>query len=514
LSVTALASAGRWLIAGGAHGLARSPDGGETWQACAASGSPQPVTAIAPSPAFAKDATLLAATWGGVLRSENAGRTWKPANFGLQNFEVAALAWGNHDLVLAATGDGIYLSPNGGRAWRAADGAEGEAVAGVAILGDGAALTVLESGVLLQSLDAGETWNALASNLPQPIAPAQLFAHKGVVWLGTADAGAFSSADGERTWVRRLPDAALCFAARGSEVCIGTAEGTVYVAGEGVAPLPSPVLHDVRTLLAAPSGLYAAGLHAGMWRWQADAMRWLHMAQAPQPLLAIEATDDGALIAAGEDGLMRSTDGGDRWESCIGIGDAIPARLTFGARGVGWAAAADGARLWRTRDHGATWQPLDAPFGVLPVAMLQATAHGLLAATYDARLQRAQLWLSADEGATWQRGAEARTGWPIVAACPEPLVLTLGGQAFAHEFGGHWGQYAVGDGQSGVRRLASDGRALFALTDAGLLRSSDGGLNWAAEVDIPAGNELLDIAAHEDALYLLLTGGRVWSRSL
>ncbi|MCS6848124.1 MAG: hypothetical protein RMN52_10455 [Anaerolineae bacterium] len=81
-----------------------------------------------------------------------------------------------------------------------------------------------------------------------------------------------------------------------------------------------------------------------------------------------------------------------------------------------------------------------------------------------------------------------------------------------HEFGDRWGQYAVGADRAGVRRLAAHGHALLALTTTGLLRSTDGGLTWLPVADVPAADEILDIAASNGALYLLLTEGRVWSR--
>lgn len=248
------------------------------------------------------------------------------------------------------------------------------------------------------------------------------------------------------------------------------------------------------------------------WCWDEAQREWIHLAHAPAPLTAVAIVPDGALIAAGADGVMCSTDGGEAWRLCLPAQQAAVARITFRRDGTGWATGGDGAHLWRTHDHGQTWESLDPPFGALPLAALQAMHHGLIAATYDARLQRAQLWLSADDGATWQRGIEAQTNWPVVSVCPDPLVITLGDQALVHEFSDRWGQYVIGADRAGVRRLAAHGQALFALTTTNLLRSTDGRLSWLAVADAPAANDILDIAASDGALYLLLTEGRVWSR--
>lgn len=514
-TITALALAGRWVFAGSAEGLVRSPDGGASWQVADddALGAAHPVTAIVPSPRFSDDGVVLAATLGGgVLRSENAGRTWRPANFGLQNFEVNGLAWhAQREDVLAATSDGVYHSPNGGRAWRSTEGTEGLAVAAVAFLNGNRALAAREKGGLLQSNNCGASWSPLASNLTAEMTAATLFAALDAIWLGASE-GAFRSADGGYTWELVLAEPVLSFAGDGTIIYAGTADGLYRCSTDGAAALPAPPVHDLRYLLIADRTPCVAGLHAGLWRWDEAQREWKHRVHAPAPLTAVEVSPDGALVAAGAEGLLRSTDGGESWRQCLSVQDGTIARITFGSAGLGWAASSDGAQLWRTRDGGHTWQALDPPFGALPLAALQAMPHGLIAATYDRRLQLAQLWLSTDDGATWRRGAEAKTNWPVVAACAEPLVITLGDQAFVHEFGGHWGQYPVGADRAGVRRIAAWGQSLFALTASRLLRSADGGLNWLPEADVPMANEILDMAVADGVLYLLLSGGRVWSR--
>lgn len=522
--ITSLARAGGWLFAGGADGLARSADGGATWQVADSSGVGDPITALAPAPRFDETTVVLAGTLtGGVLRSEDAGRTWRPSNFGLQNFEVNGLAWRpQREDVLAATGDGVYRSPNGGRAWRTTNGAEGLRVADVAFLDGFRALAAVERGDLLISDDGGSTWSRRASNLPESTCATRLFVVDGRVWLGASN-GAFVSDDGGHTWQQLSDVPTLSFAADASAVYLGTTAGVLAVSGSDPTALPMPAVHDLRYLLVANHRPFVAGLLSGLWRWEPASAehfmdgRWRALAHAPAPLTALAAAPGGALIAAGAEGVMRSTDHGDTWRLClawradqVASAGAAVGWITLGHDDSGWAATGDGSHLWRTADAGVTWQACDSPFGALPVAALQATPIGLIAAAYDARMRCAQLWFSADGGATWQRGAGAKTNWPVIAACAEPPAVTLGDQIFVHEFGGHWGQYAVGADRAGVRRIAADGTTVFALTTTALLRSADAGVSWQPVAHAPPAGEILDLAVSQGKLYVLLTEGRVW----
>lgn len=508
-SVTALCYAGGWLMAGGPGGLARSADGGRRWESAHIAGPVYPVSALVASPEFRRNGCALAATLGaGIYRSEDAGRTWKPASFGLQAFEVLALAWRDDDVVLAAADDGIYRSPNGGRAWQTTRGAEWEGVAALALAPD-SALAALETGVLLRSTDGGQTWRPIdgAPGALEGLHPLALVALDAEIWLlSTLERGLLRTGDAGATWQSLAPYSALTFGPPGEALYAGVEDGLVRIAGRGVGRLPSPPLHDLHRLLVAGERLLVYGLHSGLRVWEAGG--WRAAAEGAGPLTALAIAPDGAWVLSGGAGLLRSTDAGRTWETVVAGEAGMVAHLTFRPDGAGWAGSADGTRLFQTRDCGATWEALDAPFGVLPLAALQATPDMLIAATYDGRTRSAELWNATADGVTWQRGARATTPWPIVATAAQPPLLTLGGLLFVLGPNGAWEQHRVGDG-AGVRRLVSDGKTLYALTPNGLLQSPDLGATWAPLPDAPPPHTILDLATGEDALYLLLGGGRV-----
>ncbi|MBC8160574.1 MAG: hypothetical protein H7Z42_05070 [Roseiflexaceae bacterium] len=516
--VAALVYTGGWLIAGGAEGIARSKDGGLSWQAADILGDATAVAAIVASPSFREDTTALAATLGGgIIRSEDAGRSWKPATFGLQEFEVIALAWGTGEQLLAATSDGVYRSPNAGRAWRLGAGSEGEVIAAVAFLPDGTALAALEQGGLLRSNDTGETWQPWGDLPAQLEATALHVTPEGVILLGSTG-GALRSLDGGQSWAQILDQPIYTFAADANSMYAGTAEGIVGLWADMAAnpdtpewrSLDRPPLHDLRRLHIVDGQPLVAGirtppvvLHNGEWQ-ALDA--------TPLPLSALTHGPHATLWTSSPAGLHRSTNGGYTFTTVIAGAAGSMARITFRPDGSGFAGSADGQRLLRTSDGGTTWQQLASPFGVLPLAALQAMPGLLIGGTYDPRRKIAQLWRSFDEGQNWERGSEVQTDWPVVATSAAPPLITLGGVMFRHQ--NRWDRLAVGTEPGGVRRIIGGAALLLALTTTGVYRSEDDGVSWQHDDDGLPVAQVMDIAIDGATLYVLMAGGLVWTRAL
>lgn len=512
MSVAALAYAGGWLLAGGAGGIARSHDRGQSWELTNIQGDTGAVTAIAASPAFESDTTLLAATLGnGVLRSTDAGTTWMPAPIGLQSVDVTALLWLSGEQVLAATDDGIYRSTTAGRTWRGCTGSDGAPIAGLTALPDGSVLAAVELGGILRSDDRGSTWSRWGDLAPETQATA-LLAADNVVLLGTVDHGLLRSLDCGVTWSVVAEGLVLALASGTAEVLAGIEDRVLRSVDQGAtwSVLPQPPLHDLRRLFLHDGAPLLVGTHDAAVRYDASA-GWTPLDAAPMPLVGFAIAPDGALLLSNPDGLSRSSDSGVSWQVQIpGAAGAI-AHMTFRPDGTGWAMSGDGTHLLHTKDFGLNWQPLDAPFGVLPVVALQATSELLMAATYDPWRQVASLWRSND-GTVWTPGAEMATPWPVVATQAVPPGLTLGDTLFMERMAGNWLHVTLPG--SGIRRIAAEASTILALTTAGIMRSNDTGLNWMRDDEDLAVAQIMDIAIENSTLYVLLAGGNVWSRPL
>jgi photosystem II stability/assembly factor-like uncharacterized protein len=98
-------------VSGG--GVFRSTDGGDSWAPANDGLTNTHVLALA-----ASGTTLFAGTDGGVFRSIDDGASWTPVS-GLSYTAIPALAVSGTSLFAAAPGDGVFRSPDDGVSWMA-----------------------------------------------------------------------------------------------------------------------------------------------------------------------------------------------------------------------------------------------------------------------------------------------------------------------------------------------------------------------------------------------------------
>lgn len=156
------------VFAGVPGGILRSLNGGESWYFAELPSPPPMISALAASPDFSKDGTLLAGTVeDGIYCSVDRGARWSAWNFGLLDLSVLCVAispnFAEDETVLVGTDCGIFHSTNGGRAWReVAFPTEFAPVLSLALspayVQDGTVWAGTESCGLFRSKDKGQTW--------------------------------------------------------------------------------------------------------------------------------------------------------------------------------------------------------------------------------------------------------------------------------------------------------------------------------------------------------------------
>jgi photosystem II stability/assembly factor-like uncharacterized protein len=505
--VSALSTTDNWLFAGGVEGLSRTPIDSIGWQLARIEGKGKSITAIAVSPDFAQDNTILAATLeGGILRTEDAGVIWRSANFGLQNFEIICLVWQGQQ-VLAGTTYGLYRSPNGGRAWRLVDETMSISFAALIALPDDKLLAATDDGVLLHS---DESWTEWKSNLPDDVVITALgsIGVNGLL-LGTSNAGLWHSIDKGRKWKQVANEPIFCIQSSEKIHYAGTATGLIGSLDNGKTweHLVLAPLHDLRRIQLLNGKITVSGGFSVTLQY--DAHEWQPLPNVPLPLSLLTHNRQGRLLASGADGLFISDDG-KNWQQVLSSAQGRISHITFRDNGHGWAFSADSSRILRTNDAGITWEIAASPLGTDNVVALESSPDLVFVATYNPLQQTARLWYSTDDGNKWLRGAEAKTTWSIVATYHNPPMIALGNTILAQQDDKWQAAQLPADKDFGIRRILGQGGLLLVLTTKGFLVSRDNAhsFDWLEGVDLPV-DQMMDFAVDESQMVVLSVDGRV-----
>ena len=412
----------------------------------------------------------------GISRSIDYGRTWAPANTGVEDLT---------DLKVAS----ILFSPTG------------EAYAAVGDRGVG--------GGLMVSSDAGLSWSlrsdvprfsggnngGLPLPTPHPRSTGSLLAvdpGRGMLYAATFDSGVMRSADDGRTWT------------------------TLGLAGaflRGLAMDPTN-----------PDVIYVSAFEGGVYRTEAASTTGAFTLLPTSPTTVEEMTIVGSDLyaAAGNDGLYRSPDGGTTWTRLLAAGPDWESIAGYSACGttVLYAGANGGGSqgLVRSRDGGTTWTTL---------------ADGAKIHTDEGGPGGPKWWLA--DQRNFMLGGSVYTASQIAVdpqalgsgVCLQPRVLIAGrsGVWGTDDGGSNWFPMVRGMGVTIVHAVSIDPAApnhVFAATaDWVMLSSADTG--WSFELRSPTSGTgfalALDTSSNPAALYvatgspLLNRGGEIFANS-
>jgi len=173
------------------------------------------ITALALSPGYAQDQTVLAGVEGnGIFRSSDGGASWRPSGVGLPYVGVRAIALApgfaaDRMAFAAVLENGLQRSLDGGASWKTLDTATPWSLALspefdrdgiVALYGSRQGV-----GVLQYSQDRGDHWRDAVDPLPgdgslQLLSLAPAFARWQVIFALDGTGDLYRSADGGRSW--------------------------------------------------------------------------------------------------------------------------------------------------------------------------------------------------------------------------------------------------------------------------------------------------------------------------
>jgi photosystem II stability/assembly factor-like uncharacterized protein len=539
----------RIVLAGGETAIYRSADAGATWKKVLDQEINQPtMTGFAFDPA--KPANVYASSDSdgnpaGVLKSTDAGVTWKAANGGIEH---NSRVWGvavarDGSSVWAASSDGVYRSDDGGTTWTVAlpgkdthsiaAGADGLVVAGTngdgilrstngksweettsdkkmagnivyAIVASTATPGLLYAGIpnrILRSTDDGATWKTFSRGFNWVNFRSLAIDEKSaIVWGGTGRDGVVKTADGGATWTA----------------------GTGFLSLEVTSVLIDP---------SSPKRLFVGTTQGGVHRSDDGGATWTlsneGLTDRSVLSLAAHPSAPGTFLVGTEEGAFRSTDSGASWKPALqGSCEPEVQHIRF--------APSNNKRVWahsgrsfcqlaRSDDGGVTWKEVKTPSP-------DSTLLGHFAFHVDnespdriALSTDRHLYLSSDAGATWSEATgippTSRVQAVVAGKGPEELfAATNKGIHRSADGGKTWTAAGRGVESLNVRRLLFDpasGTIWAGAWREGILRSTDEGKSWSRIGGEPPHPDVIALALESPkALLVGLDGGGVYRLDL
>jgi photosystem II stability/assembly factor-like uncharacterized protein len=425
------------LFAATNQGLYRSSDGGATWSRLTR-GLPEPsgVRLILFDPASPK--RLYAFTVKGpslagrLFKSTDTGASWRPADGGLENQSVLALAIDprSPQTLYAGTGNRVYKSVNGGATWKKS-GLIGLTTALMVHPTQGNVVYAGTVAGLFRSTDGGSRWARLSQGLPGqgtitalavfPSSSQSLYAG---VSTTVERGGVFNSTDGGESWA--LHSRGLSALAVSSVAIDSQTAGTLWIVANTLLfkstdqgatwtrvqigqvfgdHAPSKVVvdpFDSATVYVLLGGGELRRTRDGGQTWevvgdpQVSATKILLDPQTPSTLYATWM------------GIAKSTDGGTTWTRLSGaVADLYVSDLVISPSSPFTLYLTGGAtggqqQILRTMDGGATWTqvPLDIPPAGPSAAVSSLDVDSLMSTTVLAA-RDGEVYRTLDGGATW-----------------------------------------------------------------------------------------------------------------
>jgi photosystem II stability/assembly factor-like uncharacterized protein len=281
--------------------------------------------------------------------------------------------------------------------------------------------------------------------------------------LAATAAGLFRSSDGGVTW--QPGNSGL------------TDRSLVAVA---FAPQNQP--NTLRAYAASEGGrLYTSTDGGATWR---ECEAWAGLGVATVLVPSPNFTADLTLFVGAEEGVFRSQDGGQSWESALfGLHDldvlCIACAPDYATSEVVWAGTANGG-FYRSRNSARSWRdagvglPDDAVTCVL-ISPMYAVDQTLYVGTEGSGLYR-----STDGGATWAPWFSelAVEGMLCLAAADRRFVLGTGAGLYYSDDGGESWLPAGGEEAVATSLALGSSGVVLAAAEAGVYRSTDEGESW------------------------------------
>jgi ligand-binding sensor domain-containing protein len=434
---------------------------------------------------------LVATGKSGTFYSADGGRTIERRASGIENATVLCLAMDSTGTIFAGAVEGVFRSGDTARSWVVAGtGIQSVRVNALLCLGGGTILAGTNGSKTYRSTDGGWQWSASDAGMTSTVIQAFAVGATGAVFAGTRGGGVFISADSGAHWSASnagLTDLVVfSLATREPGIVLsGTRSGGLFRSTDNGADwspvaLGTPVSYVYSISGNAPGPLAMACYNAGVFLSTDDGATWEGTASSPPEIYSLALHESGTMYAGTNSGaLYRSADHGESWQQLnVQLNASIVRSLCVFSDGTLLAASStDG--LCRSMDGGKIWGVLRTDMKDISV-LLGGDSEVLLAGLSGGSLLR-----STDGGFEWSM---------VDSGINSPLVLSMvrdsSGNVYASSLGGGvrrstdggmtWTACNAGLGSLLVRCLtvSSAGEILAGTDKGGIYRSIDQGLMW------------------------------------
>lgn len=529
-------------------GIIKSSDGGQTWYRSDAGTEgvyySSAVHDYAFSPAFDTDETVFAATWGGLFKSQDQGKTWtwlasaSGATLGATTTVAVAPDFSSSGLVLAGNWHHLLRSDDGGQTWSQDDQVKGSAALAFspAFATD---QTIFAADLNLQrTVNGGTDWQDVLSGTISSLAISPAFAADHTLFAA-GGSKLYRSVDGGTTWISNtvtadapaIYDLAIspAFSTTGT-LFAGTATG-LFRSDDGghtwdtVDAYAGTLIHALAISPAWPTHqVLLVGTAAGVDRYLGtETPRQPAQGFVPLSSRSLAWSQAANLLLAGttNHGLYGTDTRGQSWRAYglqfghgyhtinnVAISPAYPADHTLFASYL--SGISIGGSLYRSTDAGTTWESVYSLdyIGDIEFSPAFATDNTVYASSGEGHVVRSTAGGDKDSWAqvgTWpagiQRGAAQEIELPPDYPA-DPTLFAAGSEGFWRLPPGAttWEQAVFGLGRDyyvedlEISPAYSSDHTLLAVASTGLYnhygvyRSHDGGVHWW-----PAGSGIPDV---------------------
>jgi photosystem II stability/assembly factor-like uncharacterized protein len=507
--------------------------------------------------------TVYAGTEQGVMKSTDAGTTWRAANKGISKTVVTGFVidHANPATVYVATWDGVFKSFDAGANWNRC-GLPGFTMLSIAadpynsrvLYAAGSRVEPYASHVF-RTTDGGKTWTPIDEGLPRggavrlAVAPTNpptlylgldgygVFKRTRKAWTRTANTGrTYSNGTTVLSLVVDPQNPSTVYAAFFFDgVFKSTDAGRTWAhLNNGLELHDTLSIHSLAIDPTRPSTLYA-GTRSGVFKSTDGAMTWVATSlkkPGDPPYLflpiAIDPNNSDTVYAGpgrgyggGKDlqgSVFKTTDAGATWVrqasfvanvvSAIAIDPWRPAVLYAGTQGG----------VFVSNDGGANW--LSSGLGDVDVdaLVIDPATPGTMYAGSRGR----GVFKTTDFGATWREAQEGLTEPEVLCLAIDPshpagvYAGTTGGIFKSTNGGDHWSLARASPAVHGLQIVPQNPTILYAALADGVLKSTDDGSNWSngdlkgAAMALTVGTQSTVYAGTCHGVFKSTDGGTTW----